>query len=121
MTPEWLRQLYKVADLVVVLSLGHPDWPKEMYEPCLIGLVFPFLSLKPWQLCGTPKMYAMAWSMRRLWKGEPHMDGGDLLRKFCVQCWGLAGVSADVVSRVLYFKPEGTLPRVQESSWRRIR
>jgi hypothetical protein len=42
MTPEWLKQLHKVSDIVFMLPLGLSAWSHEMYEPCLVGLTFPF-------------------------------------------------------------------------------
>jgi hypothetical protein len=59
MTPEWLKQLHKVSDIVFILPLGSSAWTHNMYEPCYVGLTFPFLSVSPWQLRGTPKMYAV--------------------------------------------------------------
>ena len=49
MTPSWMKQLFKAADLVVfTLSVGCHLWPKGrlMFEPYLIGmLLYPFLVL----------------------------------------------------------------------------
>jgi hypothetical protein len=59
MTPQWLKQLYKVSDITFKLPLGSSPWLHAMYEPCMIGLTFPFLSVSPWQLRGMPKMYAV--------------------------------------------------------------
>jgi hypothetical protein len=50
MTPEWHKQLHKVLDIVFTVPVSHPEWPKEMFEPLLIGLVFPFIRHDPWQL-----------------------------------------------------------------------
>jgi hypothetical protein len=68
MTPEWLKQLHKASDVVISVPAGHPAWPKQMYEPVLIGLVFLFVRHDPWQLRGTAKMYALEWKLRGLWK-----------------------------------------------------
>jgi hypothetical protein len=59
MTPEWLRQLNKAADLVITIPIGHPAWPSHMFEPLFVGFVFPFTRHQPWQLRGTPKMYSV--------------------------------------------------------------
>ena len=32
MHPEWRKMLYETADLVVSLPVGHPTWPKAMFE-----------------------------------------------------------------------------------------
>jgi hypothetical protein len=46
-------------DIAFVLPLGLSAWPFEMFEPSVVGLIFPFLSVAPWQLRGSPKMYAV--------------------------------------------------------------
>jgi hypothetical protein len=104
MTPEWLRQLNKACDVVITVPLGHPAWPTNMYEPLFVGIVFPFIRHQPWQLRGTPKMYAVERKLRRMWKAESFLDGSALLRKFCKQCWGMDSMSPGVVSRMLYLK-----------------
>jgi hypothetical protein len=101
MTPEWLRQLHKAADVVVRMPVGHPAWPKEMFEPLLIGLVFPFVRHEPWQLRGTAKMYSLERQLRRLWKAEAYLEGSAVLRKFCQSCWGLGSMSPSMVSKML--------------------
>jgi hypothetical protein len=104
MTPEWLRQLNKACDVVIAVPHGHPAWPTHMFEPLFIGIVFPFIRHQPWQLRGTPKMYAVERKLRRLWKKGSYVDGSSVLRKFCEQCWGLDALPASLVSRVLYLK-----------------
>jgi hypothetical protein len=104
MTPEWLKQLNKVSDVVLTIPVGHPAWPKEMFEPLLIGLVFPFIRHEPWQLRGTPKMYAMERKLRGLWNEGAYLEGSTLLRKFCEQCWSLESMSPSLVSRMLYLR-----------------
>jgi hypothetical protein len=121
MTPEWLRQLNKASDLVITVPIGHPAWPSHMFEPLFVGFVFPFTRHQPWQLRGTPKMYSVERHLRRLWKAESYLDGSSYLRKFCEQCWGLDALSASVVSRVLYFKHLGILPRLSDGNWSRVR
>jgi hypothetical protein len=120
MTPEWLRQLNKVSDIVITVPVGHPAWPTHMFEPLFIGIVFPFIRHQPWQLRGTPKMYSVERKLRRLWKGEAYLDGSSYLRKFCKQCWGLDAVTPSLVSRMLYFKPVGVVPCVPVGGWRRV-
>ncbi len=67
-TPQWLRQLHKAADLVFSVRRGTSMWPLSMFEPCLIGILFPFLRCKPWQLHGTPKMYSVGRSLSQMWE-----------------------------------------------------
>jgi hypothetical protein len=104
MTPEWLKQLNKVADVVITVPVGHPAWPKEMYEPLLIGFVFPFVRHAPWQLRGTAKMFALERKLRGLWKDEAFVEGSSLLRKFCQQCGDLGSMSPSMVSRLLHLR-----------------
>jgi hypothetical protein len=78
-----------------------------MYEPLTIGLVFSFLSARPWQLWGTPKMLLQLYldlSMSGMFK-DPNMAAGDLLRQLCQQMRSLSSKPEDVVQRVLYFGP----------------
>jgi hypothetical protein len=104
MTPEWQKQLHKASDIVFTVPVGHPAWPKEMFEPLLIGIVFPFIRHEPWQLKSTPKMYAMERKLRGLWEKGSYLEGSSVLRKFCQQCWGLDAMSPGVVSRMLYLR-----------------
>ena len=55
MTPRWRKQLHKAADCVFEMPAGcGVTWPSEMFKPCLIGICFPFLRHRPWQLCSVP-------------------------------------------------------------------
>jgi hypothetical protein len=104
MTPEWMKQLSKVSDVVITVPVGHPSWPKEMFEPILIGFVFPFVRHDPWQLRGTPKMYSLERKLRGLWKDESFVEGSSLLRQFCKQCWGMGTMSPGMVSKLLHLR-----------------
>ena len=102
-TTLWQRQLFKSADFVFEVPVGCPIWPVGTHEPLLIGLFFPFLRVKPWQLKGTPKMHAMGRDLRSVFK-ESHVDAGHLLRKFRVYCEGLHSMSECMVRKMLYFQ-----------------
>jgi hypothetical protein len=56
LSPEWLKQLWKTADIIFEIPPGTLGWPATMYKPLTIGIVFPFLRHQPWQLKGAPKM-----------------------------------------------------------------
>ena len=103
MTPLWLKQLYKAADLIFTVPVGSTIWPMELFEPLLIGVVFPFLSFSPWQLKGTPKMLSLGRKLSRMWEGE-QMDAGNLLREFCNTRRRLEQMPRDVVRNLLYFQ-----------------
>jgi hypothetical protein len=66
LTPEWLKQLYKASNLVLAVPAGTAVyWPRGMLcELLIIGLVFPFVNIYPWQLRTTPNMFSMARKMR---------------------------------------------------------
>jgi hypothetical protein len=107
MTPEWLKQLYKASDLVLTIPVGAGDyWPNDLFEPLILGLIFPFINRHPWQLQGTPKMFAMARQMRGLFEEKDLVAAGNILRKFLLECKGLHAVSQDVVRGVLYFESQ---------------
>ena len=75
-----------------------------MHEPVLIGLVFLFISAKPWQLRGTPKMFAMGRELHRLLGDHQEMDPSPVLRKFWARCLGLRNVPETLVRKVIYFE-----------------
>jgi hypothetical protein len=116
--PEWFRQLYKASDFVFDVPPGASCWPKTMYEPLIIGVLFPYLRNPPWQLRLTPKMFSLERGMRNLWK-EPGMDPGDILREFLLVYERLRSMPADVVRRVLFFEPKDMFPYQTESDRRR--
>jgi hypothetical protein len=116
--PEWFRQLYKASDLVFDVPAGASCWSKQMFEPLIIGVVFPFLRTPPWQLRLTPKMFSLERGMRNMWE-DPAMDPGDLLRKFLLVYERLRSMPADVVRRVLFFEPRDTVSCEAESDRRR--
>jgi hypothetical protein len=102
LTPQWCRHLNKACDLVLFMPAGSEVWSSEMLEPLTIGLVFNFLSVRPWQIRGTPKMLHLGRTMSGLLK-DMYVVTGDILRKLCHQMWHLRSMPDDVVRRVLYF------------------
>jgi hypothetical protein len=109
MSPEWLKQLWKTADLIFQVPPGTPGWPLDMYEPLTVGIVFPFLRNMPWQLKGTRKMFYMAQKVRQMFK-EQVMDSGNFLRKLLLECRRLHTLPADVVRILLYFGSSCDIP-----------
>ena len=100
-TTMWLKQLHKSSDIVLEFPAGTHGWPKEMHEPLLIGIAFPFLRFAPWQIRGTPKMFAMVRTLRAVLK-TPEVDPCDLLRKFWDQCFRFSRMPEPVVRKLLY-------------------
>ncbi len=72
-----------------------------MHEPTIVGIVFPFLSRPPWLLRLTPKMFAVARTLRQMWEISD-VAAGDLLRKLFVQARGFHSMPDGVVRRMLY-------------------
>ena len=111
MTPLWLEQLYKTADLVFSVKPTHAFWSKEQFEPLTIAIAFPYISFFPWQLRGTPKLYAVARKLRQL-SDQEELARGHFLRQLLLQFRGLPTMQQDVVRRMLYF---GTTPDLPNS------
>lgn len=105
MTPMWLRQLYKASDIVFTVPLGAPGWPNEMLEPLIIGISFPFIRYKPWQLRSTPKMYAVGRELQGVWKSE-NVDARPVLRKLWKLVGQLKTVPERLVPRLLFLGSE---------------
>ena len=74
-----------------------------MYEPCLIGICFPFIHHRPWQLRGTPKLCSVHRAVQKVWK-DPQMDPGHLLRELRLVCGRLRTMPELLVRKLLYFK-----------------
>jgi hypothetical protein len=110
LTPEWLKQLWKAADMIVSIPVGTPGWPTDMFEPLTIGIIFPFLPCRPWQFKGTPKMFFLARQVHKMFK-EKILDPGSFLRELLLECGRIFAMPADVVRRVLYFRPRCELLR----------
>jgi hypothetical protein len=102
-TVQLFRHLYRAADFAFELPVGTNMWSKSMHEPLLIGILFPFIRSKPWQLRGTPKMHAVGRQLRQVLQETP-MDASHLLRKFWLCILNLAGMSEPVVRKLLYFE-----------------
>lgn len=90
------KQLYKAADIVFVLPIGASVWPANRFEPCLVGLCFPFLRSRPRQLQSTPKMYAVGRRLLKVSK-EEDMDQGPAM-------------PGHVVRRMLYIERVSRVP-----------
>jgi hypothetical protein len=110
LTPEWLKQLWKAADIIFQVPPGTPGWPLGMLEPLTIGIVFPYLPHRPWQFKGTPKMFYLARQVRKMFEDQD-VDSGCFLCKFLLECRRLYAMPADVVRRMLFFRSGSELPR----------
>jgi hypothetical protein len=104
MTTEWLKQMHKVANIVLEIPARHTFWGPQCHEPLMIAFVFPFLKHNPWQLRSTPKMFSMARKLRALFQ-EPNVAEWDILRNFLLEVGSFQTMSPDVVRAMLYFRP----------------
>jgi hypothetical protein len=107
--PLWFRQLYKVSDVVFDVPPGVCCWSSHMYEPMVIGIVFPFLSRAPWQVRSTPKMLSVERQLRKVWEVSD-VAPRNLLRKLLLDHERIQSLPSDVVRRMLYYEPRGAVP-----------
>jgi hypothetical protein len=120
-TTKWRKQLFKVADLVFDIPCGAmSQWADSQYEPLVVGIVFPFLQHRPWQLRNTPKFLAVARKLRSLWKENP-TAAGDFLRKLCQYTTMLGSLSKGLVWELLQAPHSGLFSSLRAPGRRRIR
>jgi hypothetical protein len=100
-TVQWAKQLYRSADFVFELPVGFSCWSIDMHEPLLIGILFPFLSVKPWQIKGSPKMFAVGRELRQVLV-ESEVGTRDLLRKLWALGWDLSTLPEHMVRKLLF-------------------
>jgi hypothetical protein len=103
LSTKWFRQLHKACDIVLRIPAGTTFWSLSNFEPLIVGICFPFLRSKPWQLKGTPKMFEVARRVSKMWV-DSEVDARDLLLKLLQLCRRLVPLPEHVVSRALYFK-----------------
>ena len=100
-TTQWVKQLYRASDFVFEVPVGCSIWPAEMHEPVLIGILFPFLSVPPWQINGTAKMYAMGWELRKVFE-DSELGAWSLLCKLWVLGGDLCTMQEHMVRQLLF-------------------
>ena len=63
MTHLWRKQLGKDADVVLTFQSGSEFWPRDMFEPLIILIVFPIVHVEnyrgPWVAKGTQQVTAL--------------------------------------------------------------
>lgn len=101
----WLKQLHKASDIVFQVPPNQMYWPKSMHEPLLIGILFPFVRSKPWQLRGSPKMHEMGRKLRGMY-AEEKVDAGNILCQLWKRCIGIRNMLENVVRKVLLFSAD---------------
>ena len=100
-TTQWAKQLYRAADFVFELPVGFSCWPSSMHEPLLIGILFPFLSVQPWQIKGTAKMFAVGRELRKMLQ-DSEVGTRDLLRKLWTLGCDLQSMPEHMVRQLLF-------------------
>lgn len=111
LSPLWMKQLFKTTDLVFSVKPYYEFWSAQEFEPLTIAFCFPYLKSFPWQLRGTPKLYALGRELRRM-STEKELVRRDLLCKLLSQIRNFYSLPPDVVRKVLYF---GTPPSKRRS------
>jgi len=119
-TTLWLKQLNKACDLVIYLPNHFSFWPSSMHEPLVLGVCYPYLHHRPWQLRGSPKLFALGREMRTLLK-DPEVDAGSVLLKLHAFCRRLPSMQKDVVWSLLQFRPKCQFPHTSVETTKRKR
>ena len=104
MTPLWLKQMHKACDIVIPIKPIHTFWSTNMYEPFMLGIAFPFIPHRPWQLRRTPKLLSVAREVHKVQEADSQMDPGHILRKLSLLTKRLPSMQASMVWKLLYFK-----------------
>jgi len=103
LTPLWLKQMNKACDFVLTIKNTHSFWPESMCEPLILGICFPYIPCRPWQIRRTPKLLSMGRTMSGV-SSKDQMDPGNLLRKLLEFTKRLPSLPASVVWSLLFFK-----------------
>jgi hypothetical protein len=108
MAPRWRRLFHKVSDLMFAVDPGNAFWPSNMFEPLYVGIVFPFIRHRPWQLKRAPLMVGMGRELRKMCK-EGDFTPGCILRKLLRLPRRLDALSPSVARGVLHMPREGAV------------
>ena len=74
-------QLHKEADATLLFHANVSFCTDTTCEPQIIALSFPYARCYLWKTKGTPKLFAVAREMQKVWK-EKDMNGSIILRNF---------------------------------------
>jgi len=108
-TTLWLKQLYKASDIVLYLPPCVSPWPSTMFEPIVIGILFPYSRYYPWQFKGTPRLLADRRKMQKLLQ-EADVDPGSLLHEFFSATRKISSLSEHLVRKLLFFGKSNGVP-----------
>jgi len=79
-----------------------------MFEPCVVGFCFPFLSHSPWQ------MFSFFRTLQQMWK-EDQVSQGFILRKFLLESRRFPHMQDVMVRNMLYFTLGAEVPQTTGS------
>jgi len=101
MTARWIKQLGKVADIIVTMPFDNVVWSYlSEYEPLILFVVLPFHSRAPWKLKKAKYVERCEGNLQKMWKNDFSL-GRNLLRKLLDTTWALEGMPWSVVREVL--------------------
>jgi hypothetical protein len=103
MTPLWLKQMHKACDIVIHIKPTHTFWSAEMFEPIILGIAFPFIPHRPWQLRRTPKLLSVAREVHKMQETDQKVDPGFVLRKLLLLTKRLPSMQPNMVWKLLHF------------------
>ena len=108
----WRKQLYKASDIVLSIPIGHASWPTTMYEPLTLAVLFPFLTFRPWQLRGCPKLMELGKQLSRMWREDPRREG-PLLRELRTFKESISTLPPQLAWKVLQSIDQQPIPHCQ--------
>ena len=100
---NWIGQLFKGADLVVEVKAQQSYWSANQHESLIIGLFFPFILHRPWQLRRSPLLLDVGRLLQKVWR-ESQGTKGDILQQLFLQERSLGTLSKHLVWKVLHGK-----------------
>jgi hypothetical protein len=112
-SPLWLCMFYKFADFNFKISPRSIIWPHSMHVPLFVGMVLPLLSRKPWTLQRTPLLVGMERRLRSL-SDPSSSDGQDILRELLRVPKRFAGMSEDMVCKLLQLPGDREVPTTND-------
>jgi hypothetical protein len=116
MSPEWMRHVYKSADLILKVPAGacaeENVWPAAMHETLIIAIFFPYLNRCPWELKKTGLMVGLGRKLCRLCKTDL-ASARIVLSEFCVFSQRLDFLPLRELRRVLRGQSSFAIPSEQ--------
>ena len=119
MTPLWEKQLKKACDIVFEIKPKEGSaWPLNMFEPLTLGICFPFLKYRPWQLRRTPAFLGMEEQLFSLREAGDSPEG-PFLRKLWSFARELEAMPKGLVWKVLQSQQSDKVPNSGTNKRRR--